>query len=61
MVMFLQFLAQMKNPDSEGKPPITGSDNFGTSGMTWIIAAVLVVGILLITFKTSRRNHLERE
>jgi len=59
--MFLHMLAQMQDVPADGRPPLNGSDTTGTSGLTWIMAAVLVVGILLITFKTSRRNHLERE
>ena len=59
MGMFLTLLAQMKDPPLEGRPPLN-TDNMGTSGMTWIIAAVLTAGILLITFKTSKRNHTDR-
>ena len=59
MAALLYFLAQMKDPPLEGKPSL--SADVGTSGLTWVIAAVLVAGILLITFKTSKRNHLERD
>ena len=62
MGMLYYALAQMQDvPANDGRPPLSGSETTGTSGLTWIIAAVLVVGILLITFKTSKRNHLERE
>jgi hypothetical protein len=59
MTSILCFLAQMKDPPLDGKPAL--SADVGTSGLTWIIAAILVAGILLITFKTSKRNHLERD
>jgi hypothetical protein len=58
MAALLYLLAQMKDPPLEGKPPL--SADVGTSGLTWVMAAVLTAGILLITFKTSKRNHLER-
>jgi hypothetical protein len=60
MQAFLSTLAQMSIDSKllEGRPPLNADS--GASGMTWIIAALLVVGILLITFKTSKRNHLER-
>jgi hypothetical protein len=61
-MMLLRFLAQI-DPEifnQEGRP-ILRNDSMGTSGMTWVIAAVLTAGILLIAFKTSKRNHLERE
>jgi hypothetical protein len=59
MAAFLLFLAQMKDPPLDGKPPLFA--DVGTSGMTWVIAAILTAGILLVTFKTSKRNHLERD
>ena len=55
----MQFLAQMSEPPVLGTP--LSNDHMGTSGMTWVIAAVLTAGILLITFKTSKRNHLDRD
>jgi hypothetical protein len=59
MPQIVQFLAQMNNPPLEGRPSLTAA--VGTSGLTWIIAAILTAGILLITFKTSKRNHLDRD
>jgi hypothetical protein len=59
MASILLLLAQMKDPPLEGKPPL--SAEVGTSGLTWVLVAILTAGILLITFKTSKRNHLERD
>jgi hypothetical protein len=59
MPTIVQVLAQMNNPPLEGRPPLNAV--VGTSGMTWIIAALLTAGILLVTFKTSKRNHLDRD
>jgi hypothetical protein len=41
-----------------GEPPLNAEYSFG---LTWVIACILVALILLITFKTSKRNVLERE
>ncbi|MGN6370450.1 MAG: hypothetical protein ACTHN5_19520 [Phycisphaerae bacterium] len=46
-------LAQVKTLDS-ATPRIGDTPSSAT---TWIIVAILVVAILLITFKTARRNH----
>jgi hypothetical protein len=59
MASFLLFLAQMRDPPLEGKPAL--SADVGTSGLTWVLAFILTAGILLVTFKTSKRNHLERD
>ncbi len=59
MSAMLLLLAQMKEVDLQGRPPL--NTDVGTSGFTWVIAAILTAGILLITFKTSKRNHLERD
>jgi len=59
MPQIYYFLAQMSNPPLDGRPSLSAA--VGTSGLTWIIAAVLTAGILLITFKTSKRNHLDRD
>ena len=56
-----QLLAQMdydKYIKGTGTVEYSAESNYA---MTWIVAAILTAGILLITFKTSRRNHLERE
>lgn len=59
MTSFLGLLAQIETLPMDGRPTLR--TDVGTSGMTWIIAAVLTAGILLITFKTSKRNHIERD
>ena len=59
MASFLLFLAQMKDPPLEGKPAL--SADVGTSPLTWVLAVILTAGILLVTFKTSKRNHMEND
>jgi hypothetical protein len=57
----LHFIAQMdynKYVAGQGTPDLSADSSYA---MAWVIAAVLTAGILLITFKTSKRNHLERE
>jgi len=58
MTQLLLLLAQMDNPPLEGRPALTA--DVGTSGLTWVIAGLLTASILLITFKTSKRNHMDR-
>jgi hypothetical protein len=61
MLALLHLLAQIQNLPQDGRPSL-GNETTGTSGMTWIIAGVLAGGILLITFKTSKRNStLDRD
>jgi len=60
MISAICFLAQM-DPNkllNDGTPPLSSDASFG---MTWVVIALLSAGILAITFKTSKRNHLERE
>jgi hypothetical protein len=61
MLAILHVLAQMniENSQLDGRPPINAE--VGTSPMTWVIAALLIAGILLATFKTSRRNAVEKD
>jgi hypothetical protein len=61
MLAILHVLAQMsiESNQLEGRPPIDGE--VGTSPMTWIIACLLFAGILLATFKTSKRNAVEND
>ena len=59
MTHLLLLLAQMDNPPLEGRPALTA--DVGTSGLTWVIAAILTALILLVTFKTSKRNHMDRD
>ena len=59
MNLIVGLLAQIETLPMDGRPAL--HTDVGTSGMTWIIAAVLTAGILLITFKTSKRNHIERD
>jgi hypothetical protein len=59
MMPILTLLAQMNSSKfSDGMP---GLDQTDTYGMTWIVAAVITVAILLVTFKTSKRNALDRD
>ncbi len=58
--MIFSLLAQM-NPQnllSDGMPALKWD---GSQGLTWIVVALLATGILLITFKAPKRNHLETE
>ena len=48
-------LAQVKESDLAPDKPRLQID--GSTMTAWIIIGVLVAGILLITFKTSKRNH----
>ena len=57
MHSLIHFIAQM-DPVTDGTPPLAGATSHA---VTWIIAGVLCIGILLVTFKTSKRNHLDRE
>jgi hypothetical protein len=61
MLAILHVLAQMNIDTShlDGRPPINAE--VGTSPMTWVIACVLVAGIVLTTFKTSKRNAVEKD
>ena len=54
MPTLMYFLAQMENPN-DGTPLLSAE---ASHAMTWIIVGVLAVGILAITFKTSKRNSL---
>jgi hypothetical protein len=56
----LQVLAQMDHSliQGTGTPELSVEHSFA---MPWIIAAVLIAGILLVTFKTSKRNFLDKE
>ena len=61
MVYVFDLLAQI-DPDkltklNDGSPTLNEAASYG---MTWVIALLLTAGILLVTFKTSKRNHLER-
>ncbi len=60
MQLFSHVLGQLDPTKliNDGTPPLTYE---GSNSMTWIIVALLTVGIVLITFKTSKRNHLERD
>jgi hypothetical protein len=62
MLLFSHLLAQMDSDKlmkvGDGAPTLTDSASYG---MAWVIALLLTVLILLVTFKTSKRNHLERD
>jgi len=57
MSLLMHLLAQMDTP-TDGTPLFTGETSHA---MTWIIVGVLAIGVLLVAFKTSKRNHLDRE
>jgi len=61
MLHVFNLLAQM-DPDkltklNDGSPTLNDAASYG---MTWVIELLLTAGILLVTFKTSKRNHMER-
>lgn len=62
MPLFSQLLAQIDSAKlvalNDGAPTLNDTASYG---MAWIIAIVLTVLIVLVTFKTSKRNHLERD
>jgi hypothetical protein len=59
MLPLLHLLAQIDEAKIQpGEPPLAAEYSYG---LTWVIACVLIALILLITFKTSKRNALERE
>ena len=59
MLPILSLLAQMDSkllPTlNDGSPPFSADASYA---MAWIILGLLTTGILLVTFKTSRRNRL---
>ena len=57
MPTLLRLLAQMENP-TDGTPILTGETHHA---MTWLVIGLFSVGILLVAFKTSKRNHLDRD
>jgi hypothetical protein len=59
MLPLLHLLAQIDSTKlpNDGSPTLPDSPSFG---MTWVIALLLSAGILLVTFKTSKRNHMDR-
>jgi hypothetical protein len=62
MFSILSVLAQMDSAKlmnlNDGSPTLTEPPSYG---MAWVVAMVLTALILLVTFKTSRRNHTDRE
>jgi len=60
MNMLFTFLAQM-DPGKIRDPGIPPLNVASSSAITWILGALLTAGILLVTFKTSKRNHLDRD
>jgi hypothetical protein len=60
MMSVLSVLAQIESAKllNDGSPTLNEP---ASTGMAWVMAIVLTALILLVTFKTSRRNHLERD
>jgi len=62
MLPIVNLLAQMSTDKliklNDGSPTLNTTPSYG---MTWVIGMLLTVGILLVTFKTSKRNHLDRD
>ena len=60
MSPFLHLLAQINEDKIKGmgEPPLEGEYSYL---FTWIIAGLLLALILLVTFKPSKRNVMERE
>ena len=62
MLSILNVLAQMDSAKlvklNDGTPALQET---GSYGMAWVIAIVLTVLVILVTFKTSKRSHLERD
>jgi hypothetical protein len=62
MPLFSHLLAQMDNAKlvslNDGSPTLNDPPSYG---MAWVIAFALTVLIIAITFKTSKRNNLERD
>ncbi len=58
MLPLFHLLAQIDSTKliNDGSPTLNDSASFG---MAWVIALVLSAGILLVTFKTSKRNHMD--
>jgi hypothetical protein len=56
----LNLLAQMDHEriQGSGTPDLSAESSYV---WPWVIAGLLLVGILLVTFKTSRRNNLEND
>ena len=61
MHLFVSLLAQISDDklNANGGAPIVGGDY--SYLWQWVVVAVADTGILLVTFKTSKRNHMERE
>ena len=60
MATMLYLLAQMDPSKLEGNgaPRLESQASYG---LTWVLVSVLTAGILLITFKISKRNSLDRQ
>ena len=60
MATMFHLLAQMDPSKLEGSgaPRLEASASYG---LTWVLAVILTAGILLITFKISKRNSLDRQ
>jgi hypothetical protein len=51
-------LLQVKDADRDPGLKSIGGDEPST-GIAWMIVAVVILGLLGISFKTARRNHME--
>jgi len=62
MLPIFSLLAQLSSDKlvklNDGSPTLNVTPSYA---MTWVIALLLAAGILAVTFKTSKRNHLDRE
>jgi len=60
MMTLLQVLAQIDDSKISGlgEPPLQSEYAYS---LTWVITALLVTLILLVTFKTSKRNAMDKE
>lgn len=57
--MLLHLVAQMDpSKITDGVPPLQVESSYAVA---WAIAAIVTLGVLFVTFKTSRRNLLDRD
>ena len=62
MALILNLLAQMDSTKlmnlNDGSPPLSDTASYGAP---WVVALFLTALTVLVTSKTSKRNHLERD
>ena len=62
MMMALSSLLAQIDPNKLnglGEPPLDNAES--SFGLTWVIACVLIALIIFVTFKTSKRNAMDRQ